>query len=822
MSPPRKADRPDRERGLAAGRSRVIGAAPVLRRLVFSCLLGLLLPAFPADAATSSFDLVGPRLRVTVKHGDTILPLERVPNLAEGDSVSIKLDLLPAQTERYRLVAAFLRGAVERPPNDWFHEAQSWKPKNAELSLTVPEGAQQMALFIVPERGGSADAIGSAVRKQPGAFVRAVQELNQASLDRARLDTFSQTMLATERTAPQTVAAVSPVLARSLSIRLKTECLEQPVELQAACLTVDRETLLLADTHSSALADTLAGTPTDLAFQLSATPQAGYGSYSSYIGVVRDLFRLVGAFQSTQLQFIPALAHMEDGAVTVLLNTPVSFAKPVSVIVMAMPAVEAPKPPPLRRPDPSAALCAAPGLVLPVEGAPLIYATDYAHDMMLRLKRADGSAVEMPLRADAALGGFVATGAVPAETPGAAVTGQLHGIWGFAPFDGPAFTLSKPDGRGWAAGDHTSLVVGRANTLEVSGGGAGCVTEVEMRRGDAPAQDVTWKQAGADRIVATLPLEKIEPGPLSILIRMKGETDPTVLTLRAFQETGSLDDLSVHAGDSEALLTGTRLDQVVGATLGKLALQPGALTRVGKQDRLTLRMADADAPLPVTAGKTETADVTFANGRHKSVSVTIAPPRPAVKLVQISAQPAVHEDLRPITLATPGVFAQDSRLTFAFHPNDATTLTGRETIEIATADGRAVTTIAAGKGYDLQDAKTGIVTFVPAETLGPAAFGPLRFRATSDTGASAWVPLATIVRLPDIRSVACAAAKGCKITGGRLFLLSKVGASATFEQSRDVPDGFVETEIAAPAGADTRVFLQLRDAPQALATVSAR
>ncbi|AOH85276.1 hypothetical protein AWL63_16290 [Sphingomonas panacis] len=779
-----------------------------------------LAPASPAQAATSSFDLIGPRLHVTVTHDGTQLPLQRVPNLAEGDQVSIKLDLLPTQTEHYRLVAAFLRGTVERPDNKWFHEALSWKPKNAELSLTVPKGAQQMALFIVPERGGSASAISSAVRKQPGAFVRAVQELNQASLDRARLDTFLHTMLRTERAAPQTVATVSPVLARSLAIRLKSECLEQPAELQAACLTVDRETLLLADTHSSALADTLAGTPTDLAFQLSSTPQAGYGSYSSYIGVVRDLFRLVGAFQSTQLQFIPALAQMNDGAVTVLLNTPVSFAKPVSVIVLALPAIEAPKPPPLRRADP-AALCAAPGFVLPVEGAPLIYATDYAHDMKLRLKRTDGTPVEIPLRADASAGGFVADGAVPAGSFGAVTSGQVHGNWGFAAFDGPSFTLSNPGETAWKPADGTALVVGRTNQLDLTGGGAGCVTQVEMRRGDGAAQAVEWKQSGANGIVATLPLEKIEAGPVSILIHSTGAADPTVMTLRAFQETGSLDELTVYAGDSEALLTGTRLDQVLGATLGKLALQPGTLTRVGKQDRLALRLADPAAASTLVAGKTATADVIFASGRHKSVSVTIAPPRPAATLVRVTAQPAARDGGRGIALASPDVFAQDSRIAFAFHLDGAAMLSGRETIEIATVDGRASTTVSAGKGYDLQDAKTGIVTFVPVEALGPAAFGAVRFRTVRDGTASAWVSLGTVVRLPEIRSVACTG-KACRIIGDRLFLIAKTGASAGFEPGQAVPDGFVGTEIPAAAGADGRIFLQLRDAPQAMATVGVR
>src|SRR4051794_2011311 len=119
----------------------MIGAEHVLRPLRSLCLLGGLVSAMPALAATSSFDLAGPRLRITVTHDGTTLPLERVPNLSEGDQVSIKLDQQPGQSEHFRMVAAFLRGTTDRPDAKWFHEALSWKPKRDDLSLTVPKGA---------------------------------------------------------------------------------------------------------------------------------------------------------------------------------------------------------------------------------------------------------------------------------------------------------------------------------------------------------------------------------------------------------------------------------------------------------------------------------------------------------------------------------------------------------------------------------------------------------------------------------------------------------------------------------------------------------
>ena len=786
----------------------------------FLCLLGLLVAAPAVQAAPSAFDLVGPRLDVTVTHDGVTLPLEWVPNLSEGDRVTIKLDRPKTQNERYRMVAAFLRGAVDRPGKDWFHQAESWKPKDSDLSLVVPKGAQQMAVFIVPESGGGTNAVVSAVRKQPGAFVRAVQELNQASLDRARLDTYLHETLAAEREDPASLKVTSQVLTRSLAIKLKAECLQQPVEVQAACLTGDRETLLLNDTHSSALADTLAGAPTDLAFQLSATPQAGYGSYSSYIGVVRDLFRLFGAFQSTQLQFIPALVQMGGGRATILLNAPLSFAKPTSVMVDAMPAIEAAKPPPLRSSDPDVALCALPGLVLPVEGAPLVFATRYAHDTMVRLARSDGTTVEVPVRADPRRGGFVMASALPAGSFAASVEGQLHGDWGFAKFDGPTFQLSTPQAGDWKAAEQTSLVVGRTNEVTLVGGGAGCVAQVGMRRGDGPVQPVTWKQSGPRGIVATLPLQKTSPGQVSIVVQGLAGVAPVTLTLSTLQEAGSLDELVFHAGDDEAVLTGSRLDQVKSVTLGGLAFQPGALSRVDKQDRLTLVPADPMAAHALVAGRTVTADVVFAAGRHKALAVTIDQPQVAATLVRISGQSPPRVGTVAVALRTEGVFAQDSRLTFAFRLDGAAPLNGMETVEIGTADGRVSASVTAGKGYDLQDASTGIVTFDPATALGPLAYGGLRFRVVRDGVSSSWTHLATVARLPEVRRLACSRGSGCTLSGDRLFLIKALATNEQFEPLQDVPDGFVASEIKTRAAPGGRLFLRLRDAPDAIAALT--
>ena len=177
-----------------------------------------------------------------------------------------------------------------------------------------------------------------------------------------------------------------------------------------------------------------------------------------------------------------------------------------------------------------------------------------------------------------------------------------------------------------------------------------------------------------------------------------------------------------------------------------------------------------------------------------------------------------------MTVQPDGVFAQDARLTFAFRLDPATPLTGKEVVEIATADGQTTSRLTAGKGYDLQDATTGIGTIVPAEALGPLVHGALRVRIVQDGVATRWVPLGSVVRLPELRSIACTAAGRCTVTGDRLFLAQAIATDARVDAAQAIPDGFTGNAVeVAPSVAGQKpasLSLRLRDAGEAIATVA--
>lgn len=135
-------------------------------RLAVFLLAALCVSGSRAFGDPTTFDLNGPKLEVKVTRGNMTLPITQVPNLAVGDKLWIHPDFPADQESRYLLVAAFLRGSTNAPPAKWFYKAETWNKKvNAEgLTITVPEGAQQVLLFLAPETGGDFKTLMGAVQ----------------------------------------------------------------------------------------------------------------------------------------------------------------------------------------------------------------------------------------------------------------------------------------------------------------------------------------------------------------------------------------------------------------------------------------------------------------------------------------------------------------------------------------------------------------------------------------------------------------------------------------------------------------------------------
>jgi hypothetical protein len=790
---------------------------------VFVCLWVALTASVAAAADPAPFDLVGPKLQITVTHAGQTLPISQTPNLAPGDQVSIKLDLPPGEAVHYLLVAAVLRGATNPPPSDWFYRDETWRHKGRDgLKITVPADAQQMLVFLAPETGGDFKTLVGAVSGRPGAFVRASQDLNQAYLDRSRLDAFLAAVRRNGDADPDHLKSVSTLLARSLKIKLDPNCFLKTPDLQAPCLMQGQAALILDDGHSESMVQALtSGASVDLVQALSTSPQAGYGYYSPYVGAVIDIARLMDSFHTAQYQYIPALATADGDHLNLLLNTPPSFHNPLSVIVVALPAVEAPRPPPLQLVDPKEVFCAQrPDLVLPIDGAPLVFSTAYARHMVLHLVGKSGVALDAPVKADAEKGGLVvdSTG-LDLASLGPTPKGVLHGDWGFTPFDGPEFQLEATTPGGWTlvADDEQALVVGRDDVVRLQGDGAACVEGVTLKAPSGDTLTAEWKRAEAGELSVTLPLKAVDPGEVTLLVKQYGAKAVDAVPMKAFAQAGRLDDFEVHAGDGSGLLKGNRLDEVATLSLGGVAFTPGALVSAGGSDELTLTAAPTDIDKFKT-GQTKTAKVTFKDGRTVSLKVKVGPPRPQVALVDKSVQPGAPDTPHPIRLTDKDEAPQNAQLTFSLRAQSPPKFSGHEQVQVETSDGGAQTTLTSASGLMFEDAQIAVATLDPAKALGASGYGALRYRIVEDGVPGDWQPLATLVRLPALKGLKCPASseQSCELSGSGLFLIDAVSRRADFGRAVQVPEGFAGYTLAVPHPSAGRLYVKLHDDPSVI------
>jgi hypothetical protein len=503
-------------------------------RIRFLALATGLFLASPAQSQTAPFDLAGPTLRVAVTRGVETLPIARVPQLAVGDRIDLKADFPESQAARFILVAAFLRGATNPPRDGWFHQAETWTKKGRKgLSLVVPEGAQQVLIFLAPATGGDFGTLRNAVQGRPGAFVRAAQDLAQASLDRRRLAAYLDAVRKPVAGDPERLERITPLLARSLQIKVNTDCLSRTPDLQAACLMQNQDALVLNDGHSNVITDALAGPGVDLALQISATPQGGLGQYSPYIAAARDVIGIFSSLHTAKYQYIPALAQLDGDAMNLVLNSAPSFHNPKSVMVAALPIVAPVRVPPLQPVETELTICkASDKALLPMVGAPLIYATDYAYDLSLRVSLGGGQTVDLPAEPDAERGGLVVTlaGKLP-EGAAASYDGRLSGNWGFLPFEGPQVAVRIADFGKWQVASASTRAGGRQITLE--GGASACVSQVAARLPGREARAMAFESTSPQTLTVELPEEMPASEPVELAIAGPAGVRAAVVTVAA-------------------------------------------------------------------------------------------------------------------------------------------------------------------------------------------------------------------------------------------------------------------------------------------------
>ena len=762
-----------------------------MRRLLL--LAFLLCTAAPALAVDARFDLVGPKIDVRVTRGNTTLPIASVPNLQPGDKLWLHPDLPPTQSVKYLLICAFLRGTTNPPPDNWFFRVETWKKevRDEGVFITVPAEAQGAVLFMAPETGGDFATLKSAVRGRPGVFVRASQDLAEAGFEQARIERYLADIRRVPPSDPTELQRRSDLLARTLALKPNPECFKRPVDVQFTCLTQTGTQTLLDDGHGQNIASALSNGPSsDLIQQASYTQAFGAGVYSAYVGAIVDLVRIMGNLHTAQYQYIPAIAFPQAEALNLRLNTPPSFHNPKSVLVIGLPSVQQAQKPPLRPADANQVACLLePKVVLPIEGAPLVFSTDFATGLVLHFNTPPGAPTQpdIPLTPDAFEGGLVLqhgpqhhvplhdplgtqrqplapppsgsnpefAGNKPAPKPQpepVTLTGTIQGHWGFDDFTGPTVPLQQLPGGDWHIvnpdGSTGDIIAGKSSQIFLESTGSACVHTVQAEPANSNDQlDLKFhpdpRPDHRQLIAINLPDgHRISPGSLHLQIQQYGQPKPDAVATQTFSDPPHVNIVSLPAGDKAMLLSGSNLASIQKVTLGDLVFHPEPQPDTDPADATTpeappslLRLTLApDAPTPPThPGDKLTAQITLNDGRRLPLALTILPSRPSVAIIGRSFDPLPGS---PITLTSPDDLPLSAHLTFTLKTRHDFPRNGR--IEIQTSDGalRTVLTLAPDGGLVLQDPKTVVASLDPLRSFGPSAFGALRLRAVFSAPAS--------------------------------------------------------------------------------------
>jgi hypothetical protein len=747
-----------------------------------------------------------------------------------GDRLWIHPDLPETQSEHFVLVVAFLRGPTNPPPPEWFTRVETWTRdvRTEGVFVTVPDEAQQALLFLAPETGGDFNTLRKAVHDRPGIFIRAAQDLQAASWDRMRVEAFLAQVKVTSQSDPKALKEHAEMTARSLGIKINEDCFDRPIDLQVSCLSQNSAGMVLDDSGVQSMVSQLtSGSTQDLMNHISSSPLGGGGMYSPYIGAIIDTARILGSLHTAHFQYIPALAMPSADTLNLRLNTPPSFRNPKSVVVVALPPLGAAHPEPLHPVVPADEYCAQkPGLVLPAEGAPLVFASQLAHDLTLHIEaggKINSKPIDLEVTPDPAQGGLVLKGDLP-RMPVGELTGVIHGKWGFDNWTGPRFHLISPQPGNWklASADQSALVVGREDLLHFAGQDALCVDRIEEQAASGTPVKLVWKASRPDSLEVTVPMQNAAPGPVTVSIYQFGIAQPETLAMTAFADAASLDGLTLSEGDPSAFLQGTRLDEVAKVEVDGISLLPSTLSRVEDRDQLQLNAAASTSRLE--PGKHYVARVELKDGRQLKAPVTVEPPRPQVVLLNKGVQDSESSAVTPVQLGSPDDLPLDGRLVFFLRSKVPARFSRNEKVELAAEDGSFDTQLSLADGsLMLEDARTAMGSVEPLSRFGSSAFGPVHIRVLSAEGeAGDWLPLGILVRVPGFKELRCprAVARPCTLRGSNLFLAASFSATSDFENPVDIPPDFTGTQTTVPHPTNGTLYLKLRDDPATVQTLT--
>ena len=376
--------------------------------------------------------------------------------------------------------------------------------------------------------------------------------------------------------------------------------------------------------------------------------------------------------------------------------------------------------------------------------------------------------------------------------------GTLRGQWGFESFTGPTYQLRSAHTANWIipTADQGALIVGRDDSIHLQSVTAACVEKVSVAAANGDDLKATWKLAKPDQLEVQIPLKDQTAGRMKMKVKQYGLAAPDEVNLHAYAEAAHLERFTINAGDKQAVLKGTRLDEVDGAELNGIHFIPAKFSRAEQKDELQL-VEQASAPSAVLQPDEKVvAHVALTDGRVLDLQTTVAPPRPKAVLLNKSVQRGPADTT--IRFGKDDELSPDDRLSFFVKTEIPEKFTHSEKIEVATADESSHATLSEADGtLILQDSQTALAIFNPSKAFATSAFGPLRFRVIDADGvAGDWTPR---------DHGACAVAERNSLPGQagppvqierHQFVFDRFGrVRPEFSNTVPVPAGFVDSTL---------------------------
>jgi hypothetical protein len=373
-----------------------------------------------------------------------------------------------------------------------------------------------------------------------------------------------------------------------------------------------------------------------------------------------------------------------------------------------------------------------------------------------------------------------------------------------------------------ASSDDATLVVGRQDTIHLRADNVSCIDSIMLKDPAGKELKADWKSVKANEVEIKLPLQEAQPGALTLLVSQFGVADPQPVALRLFAEAGRFDGFSMHAGESQGTLKGSRLDEVTSLTVKNVTFVPGDPSTRGALDELPMIAQDAATASALRPDRNLAGKVTLQDGRSLPVNAAVEAPRPRVTLIGKSVQPDAAAADNNIQLTDAAELPQDATLKFSLRTLSPTAFARDVIIEVATGDESASAALSiANGGLTLENSQVAVATLVPGKAFGVSTFGQLKFRVVVKGAAGDWQALATLVRLPVLQELKCpqSAELACKLVGVNLFLIHSVSDDAQFSHPIVVPEGFLGSALPVPHPTGP-LYVKLRDNPDTINTTT--